>query len=87
MNSHPSTQVFKTGTLVKVNMSTMHKNVYRFGVAILIKNEFLIIFKNGHIVKRFDPYHLLIEYICATYLSDESFKSIEDIPISIWTIL
>jgi hypothetical protein len=79
MNNQLSTQIFKTGALVKVYMCSIPKNAYRYGVTVLLKNELLIVFKNGSIIKRFDPYSLFFEYICATYLVDETFKSIEDI--------
>lgn len=74
-----STQILKTGSLVKVYMQPIPKNSALYGVTVILQNELLIIFKNGYIIKRLDPYYLFIEYICATYLSDEKFKSLEDL--------
>ena len=79
MNNQLSTQIFKTGALVKVYMCAIPKNAYRLGVTILLKNELLIVFKNGRIIKRLGPYFLFIEYICATYLIGETFRSLEHI--------
>lgn len=74
-----STQILRTGSLVKVYMQPTPKNAALYGVTVMLQNELLIIFKNGYIIKRLDPYYLYIEYICATYLRDEKFKSLEDL--------
>jgi len=79
MNNQLSAQTFKTGSLVKVYMQSIPENAFRYGVTVMLQQEFLIIFKNGSIIKRLDPYYLFIEYICATYLIEEEFKSIEDL--------
>ncbi len=74
-----SIQILKTGSLVKVYMQPIAKNAALYGVTVILQNELSIIFKNGYIIKRFDPYFLFIEYICATYLREEKFKSHEDL--------